>query len=204
MPHQPTRRSVLRWLADCLFLPLAIAYTFAAAAFGCSGSVSVSTGGSNTDPNRALGTFSTSVLFTESASSVFFGYWLDGDSGINPVDGQALQQSIGVIRCRATVAIVPTSILYEETATEISSGNSITVSIPGTWSYDAARRIKVNWGAAIVTASTFPTFPPFTVAAVGTQIQRPQPGDLVFANSPWNELTNVGPGPLDGIFLRGN
>lgn len=200
MPHEPTRRTILHLLVDCLFLPLAFLYTLSAAAFGCSGGVSI--GGNNTDPNRALGTFEVAGSFPEAASTVFFGYWLDGDSGIDPSDGAALQQAVGPIRCRASVAIVPSSILYEETATELATGNTITVSISGSWRYDGQTRLVVDWGAAFVTGSTFPISPPFDLAAVGTQIQGPQPGDVVFSTSAWSELTNVVPGPLDGVFVR--
>jgi hypothetical protein len=189
-------------LADCLFLPLAVLYTFSAAAFGCSGSVSI--GGTTSDPNRALGTYEIPGTVAESASTVFFGYWLDGDSGIQPSDGQLLQQAVGPVRCRAAITIVPSSILYEETATEIATGRTITVSISGTWRYDGQTRILVDWGAAFVTASTFPSLPPFALATVGLQVQEPQAGDLVFSNSAWNRLTNVAPGPLDATFLRVN
>jgi len=199
MSHESSRRSFLQWLADCLFLPLAIVYAFSAAALGCSGSVSV--GSNSPDPNRALGTYETGS-FSEAASTIFFGYWLDGDSGIDPEDGEALRQAVGPIRCRARIAIVPSSILYEETATELATGDTITVSLSGTWSYDGQSRLRVDWGAAFVTESTFPTSPPYELAAVGTQIQEPQPGDLIFANSAWSTLTNVVPGPLDGAFTR--
>jgi len=204
MPHMPARRSILRWLADCVFLPLAIIFTVAGAAFGCSGSASVSTGNNNNHPNRALGTFRVSGSFAESASTVYFGYWLNGNNSIDPAQGQALQQAVGPIQCRATITIVPNSILYEETATETSTGRSMTVSMSGTWSYDGQTRLRVNWGAAIVSASTFSTFPPYTLTAVGTPIQRPQSGDQIFANSAWTRLSNVLPGPLNGVFVRVN
>jgi hypothetical protein len=94
--------------------------------------------------------------------------------------------------------------LYEETATELSTGDTITVSISGTWSYDSQSRIRTNWGAAFVTASTFPTGPPFTLAAVGTRIQNAQPNDVIISNSVWSQLTNASPGPLNGAFHRTN
>jgi hypothetical protein len=200
----PSRRLVLRWLADGLFLPLAVIFALAGAAFGCSGSASVSTGNNNNHPNRAHGTYRVSGTFAESASSVYFGYWTNGNNTIDPQQGQALQQTIGTIQCRATITIVPNSILYEETATETSTGRSMTVSMSGTWSYDGSTRLLVNWGAAIVTTSTFSTFPPYSLTAVGTQIQRPQSGDLIFANSAWTRLSNVVPGPLNGVFVRIN
>ncbi len=201
-PPHTSRRSFLQWLSDCLFIPLAVVYACSAAAFGCSGSVSV--GGSNPDPNRALGTYEIPGTLPESDSTVFFGYWLDADSGIPPAAGQVLQNAIGPIRSRATITIVPNSILYEETATELATGNAMTVSISGTWSYNGQTRINVDWGAAFVTMSNFPTTPPFALAAVGTQIQEPQTGDLVFANGAWTQLTNVSPCPIGRAFIRVN
>lgn len=201
-PHEPSRRSVLRWFSDGLFISLAFVYAFSAAAFGCSGFVSVN--GGTVDPNRALGTYEIPGTIPESASTIFFGYWLDGDSNIDPADGQAFAQAVGLVRSRAKIAIVPTSILYEETATELATGNTLTVSISGIWVYEGNTRIRVDWGSAFVTASTFPTTPQFALAAVGTRIQEPQAGDLVFSNAAWTQLTNVLPGPLDGKFIRGN
>lgn len=204
MPHEPSRRLVLRWLADGLFLPLAMVYALSAAAFGCSGSGSVSIGGGASDPNRALGTYEIRGSFAESDSTVFFGYWLDGDSGIDPADGRAFQLAVGPVQSRASIAVVPNSILYEETATELATGSTITVSISGTWRYDSQTRIRVNWGSAIVTSSSFPSLPRFALARVGTRIQGPQSGDLIFSNDSWGHLTNVVPGPLDGVFFRVN
>src|SRR5262245_22837497 len=103
MLHLPSRRSVVRWLADCLFLPLAVVFTIAGAAIGCSGSVTVN----SNDPNRALGTYVVAGAFTESASNVCFGYWLDGDCGIDPMEGQALQQAVRTTRGGARITIVP-------------------------------------------------------------------------------------------------
>jgi len=200
MPHEPTRRSALHWLADCVFVPLALLYTLASAALGCSVSIDNST----IDPNRALGNYDIPGAINESASSVFFGYWLDGDSGIDAADGQAFQRAIGTTRSRARVSVVPQSILYEETTTEVGTGRTITVSISGTWTYDGNTRLRANWGAAIVTATTFPATPTFALAAVGTRIQDPQPNDLIFANNVWTRLSNVSPGPLDGVFNRVN
>lgn len=203
-PHEPTSRLFLRWLADGLFIPLAFLYALAGAAFGCSGSVSIGGGTNNPDPNRALGTYEVQGTVAESASTVFFGYWIDGDSGIQPAEGEVLQQAVGPVRTRATITIVPSSILYQETATELSTGRTMTVSISGTWSYDATARLRADWGAAVVTASTFPAPPPFDLATVGTQIQANQLGDIVFADSAWNQLTNVVAGPLDAVFFRVN
>jgi len=203
MPHEPqefSRRSVLCWLSDAVFLPLALLYTFSAAAFGCSGSIE--TNNINQDPNRALGTFEVPSTFTEPTSAVYFNYWIDGDSGISPDAGRVLEQAIGPIRCRARITIVPGSILYEETATETATGRTMTVSISGIWTYDSFTRLRVNWGTAIVTASTFPSTPTFALASVGTRIQQPQPGDIIFANSSWSRLNNVLPGPVDGVFNR--
>lgn len=204
MPTTPeaSRRSFLQWLSDCLFIPLAVVYACSAAAFGCSGSVSVGGGGNRPNPNRALGTYEVAGTLAESDSTVFFGYWLDGDSGIPPLAGQMLQNAIGPTRTRASIAIVPNSILYEETATELATGNAMTVSISGTWVYDGETRIIANWGAAIVTMSSFPTTPLFALAAVGTQIQEPQAGDVIFANAAWTQLTNVSPGPIGRAFVR--
>ncbi|MBL9148178.1 MAG: hypothetical protein JNM94_05730 [Phycisphaerae bacterium] len=205
MTTAPTsaRPPLARLLSDCLFVPLAVLYSFAAAAFGCSGSVSV---GGNTppDPNRALGTYEIAGTVPETESTIFFGYWIDGDSGIPPFSGQTLRNAIGPVLTDASISIVPNSILYEETATEIATGNTLTVSISGTWAYDGDTRITVNWGNAIVTDSTFPTTPTFALIAVGTQIQAPQASDLVFANGAWNQLSNVAPGPMDVSFVRVN
>jgi hypothetical protein len=203
MPHDSAGRSFARLVSDCIFVPLALVYSLAAAAFGCSGSVSVGNS-PPPDPNRALGTFEIAGTVPESESTVFFGYWIDGDSGIPPIDGFALRDLIGPVLTDASISIVPNSILYEETATEIATGHAMTVSISGTWTYDGQSRISVNWGNAIVTESTFPATPPFALAAVGTQLQAPQSADLVFANGAWTQLTNVAPGPMDVAFVRVN
>ncbi len=200
MPHRFSRRAILRWLSDSFFLPLAFIYTLSAAAFGCS--ASIETNNIPNDPNRALGTYEVPGSISEQASAVFFDYWLDGDSGITPEAGRALEQAIGPIRTRARITIVPNSILYEETATETATGFAMTVSISGTWSYENQTRLRVNWGTALVSTSSFPRTSRFALAAPGTRIQDPQPGDLVFSNSAWSRLSNVLPGPLDGVFNR--
>jgi len=193
-------KSIAGLLSDCVFLPLALIYTFAAAAFGCSGSVSVSSGAD--DPNRALGTYQVPGTFGESASAVFFGYWLTGDNNIELDDAEALRDAIGTIQNTAKVTIVPGSILYEETAVELASGRTITVSISGTWTYSARTRLIVNWGAAFVTGTTFSPSPPFDIATVGTRINGPQPNDTVFSANNWNQLSSVVPGPFNSVFIR--
>lgn len=202
MSHVPTRQSVIRWLADCLFVPLALIYACTGAALGCSGSVSINSGGLPDDPRRAMGTYATPGWYAESRSRVFFSHWLDGDSGISPAAGLALQQAVGTLRCRATITIGPGTAVYNETATEVATGKTMIVSIPGTWSYDALGRMKIDWAAARVTASTFPALPPYSLAAVGKQSQRPNARNVIQSNAAWSILTNVQPGPLDGVFLR--
>ena len=202
MPHNTMRRSVVRVMADGLFLPLVLIYALAAAAFGCSGSVSINSG--TDDPNRAHGVYRTPGVFQESESRAFFGYWLNGDSNITVAQGEALRDAIGLIRNTATVTIVPGSILYEENAVELGTGRTITISISGTWSYQSSTQIRVNWGSTFVTQSGFPSGPPYQVANSGTRIEGPQSNDIVFSNSNWTSLRNIGPGPLDGIVTRVN
>jgi len=201
--HQNTmNRSVVRVMADSLFLPIVLIYALAAAAFGCSGSLSIS--GSTHDPNRAHGVYRTSEVFNEAKSRAFFGYWLNGDNDITWAEARALQTSIGLIRNTATVTIVPGSILYEEQAVEIGTGRTITIAISGTWSYQGGTRMRVNWGSAFVTQSTFPTTPPYHVAISGTRIEGPQNNDIIFANRNWTTLRNIRPGPLDNAVSRIN
>ena len=195
-------RSVVRVMADGLFLPLALIFALAAAAFGCSGNVSINSG--TDDPNRAHGVYRTSEVFPETESRAFFGYWLNGDNNITVAQGEALRDAIGLLRNTATVTIVPGSILYEENAVELGTGRAITVSISGTWSYQTSTRIRVNWGSTFVTQSTFPSSPPYQVANSGTRIEGPQSNDVIFSNSNWTTLRNIGPGPLDGTLSRVN
>ncbi len=203
MTHQRIAPSIGRLLSDGVFVPIALIYAIAAAAFGCSGSGSVSINSGTANPNRALGTYRIPRAFGESESRVFFGYWLTGDNDIEQANATAFQSAVATIGNTATVTIVPNSILYEETAVELYSGRLVTVSISGTWSYENLTRMRVNWGSSFVTASTFPADPPFDVAVVGTLINGPQPGDFVFANNVnWTQLTSVAPGPLDGVFVR--
>lgn len=206
MSQRNIARSLASLLADGLFIPLAFLYALAAAAFGCSGSVSVNSGGGGgvpVDPNRALGTYEIEGLFGEAESQSFFGYWFDGNNNISTPAAQAFRAAMIPIENAASVTIVPSSILYEETAVSLNTGQLVTVSISGTWSYDGQTRIRVNWGSAFVTASTFPSNPPFDVATVGTFLDGPNPGDIIFANNiNWIELTSVEPGPFNGVFIR--
>lgn len=204
MSHRNIARSLARLLADGLFIPLAMIYTLAATAFGCSGGVSVGGGVTNpVDPNRALGTYRVPTSFGESDSRIFFGAWFNGDNDISTPAAQAFRAAIVPIENTASITIVPSSILYQETAVALDTGQIVTVSISGTWFYDGQTRIKVDWGSTFVTASTFPSTPPFAVATVGTLLDGPDPGDVIFANNiNWIELTSVAPGPFDGVFVR--
>jgi hypothetical protein len=203
--QQRTRHSLFFLLANGLFIALALAYAFATTVFGCSGGVSVG-GGTNPppdDPNRALGTYRVSTSFSDAESRIFFGYWFTGDNDIPLTEAQAFRSAMIPIENTARITIVPSSILYEETAVSLDTGQLVTVSLSGTWAYDGQVTIDVDWGSAFVTASTFPDAPPFQVAAVGTLIDGPSPGDVIFADDvSWGELTNVEPGPLDGVFVR--
>lgn len=197
-------RAVIAVLVNALFIAFALAFAAATTAFGCSGSVS--SGGGTTppdDPNRALGTYRISSTFNDSESRIFFGYWFSGQNGISAPAAQAFKEAMVPIENTARVTIVPSSVLYEETAVSIATGQIVTVSVSGTWNYESQTSIQVDWGSAFVTASTFPTTPPFDVATVGTLLEGPMPDDIVFAgNATWIELASVQPGPLDGAFIR--
>ena len=198
-------RTILALLGNALFIGLALAYAGTTTAFGCSGSVSSGGGGTTppNDPNRALGTYRVSGTFNESQSRIFFGYWFSSQNNISIPEAQAFRAAMIPIANTARVTIVPSSILYEETAVSVDTGQLVTVSISGTWAYESLTTIQANWGSAFVTASTFPTTPPFQVATVGTLLEGPMPNDIVFApTSAWGQLESVEPGPLDGIFVR--